>query len=338
MPPVAHYPTPPAPPQLVPEVLALIALFTETEKQLYAAVAQHPGNDTASLHAAQAVLHDCTAAFSRQLHPALLAQYAAGIRMAGIDRAVDPRDAVRVSHFVKELEANLLAGLLTVQQTLPVAMRKAQTAARTTEPDEETGKPPTAHQLLLAGLITTGFVAYEDTLKRPWGLSRYATMATYGAAQTAANAGALFADLEQDLYIITSSAHPCAICAPLEGRIFSRSGLAAEFPGLVDIFTDIIDAYGDADDLDNRWLGLHANCQHYISRISESDHTEEEWNALIVHSSLTENPVTHDPRSDAQLAAYRQQTRSRMLAVAAYKKTLAKQYNVEDIPVPGDEP
>jgi len=44
------------------------------------------------------------------------------------------------------------------------------------------------------------------------------------------------ADPEQDLYQISAHGTTCALCAPYEGRVYSRSGKDPDFPPLSDAF------------------------------------------------------------------------------------------------------
>lgn len=317
---------------LTAKMLALMALFVHAETDLFAVVSRRPWNEAAVLANVRTILHDLTANVSHRFYPAMEAQYAHGMWLGGYSRALLPADGVKVSQLAHELEASLLAGILTVPQSLQRMMTDAQRVARLAvgrRGDDGKELPvPDAQQLLLAMLVKSGFVAYVDTLHRNWSLRNYAVMATKSVGQTATNVGALFADVEHDLYVVTASSNPCSLCAPLEGRIISRSGDDLRFPGLLDIFTDLIDEQGNADDLDNRWLGIHNQCQHYLQRINESDYSADEWQTLIAHSSLQSNPVTIDPRSAAQRSKYRKRARERMRAVRAYKRELAKELSI----------
>ena len=108
-----------------------------------------------------------------------------------------------------------------------------------------------------------GVTAFVDKAGRRWSLHTYCSMVsrtTYRQAQTLA---ALTADPEHDLYRISSHGTTCALCAPYEGRVYSKSGTDPVFPPLADAF-GTMDKAGPKT-LANSWLNIHPNCQHSIS-------------------------------------------------------------------------
>lgn len=103
-----------------------------------------------------------------------------------------------------------------------------------------------------------GVTAFVDKAGRHWSLHTYCTMASRTTSRQAEVLAVLTADPEQDLYKISSHNTTCALCAPFEGRVYSRSGKDPDFPPLADAFGKV-DPKG-ADDLTNTYLNIHPNC------------------------------------------------------------------------------
>lgn len=107
-------------------------------------------------------------------------------------------------------------------------------------------------------LIQEGVTAFVDKAGRNWSLHTYCTMVSRTTRRQAEVLAVLTADPEQDLYKISSHGTTCAICAPYEGRVYSRSGTDPDFPPLAEAFGKV-DANGP-DSLANSWLNIHPNC------------------------------------------------------------------------------
>ncbi|HIU43881.1 MAG TPA: hypothetical protein IAB67_06255 [Candidatus Ventrousia excrementavium] len=103
-----------------------------------------------------------------------------------------------------------------------------------------------------------GVRAFTDKAGRNWSLHTYCTMASRTTQRQAEVSAVLTADPEQDLYQISSHGTTCSICAPLEGRVYSRSGTDPDFPPLTLAFGKV-DPNGP-DNLANTWLNIHPNC------------------------------------------------------------------------------
>lgn len=158
-----------------------------------------------------------------------------------------------------------------------------------------------AARLFAEKVLDKGLTAFEAENGAEWSLRTYAAMATRSVNREATNAGTLFADPDHDLYMISSHASSCPICAPLEGRIYSRSGLSSEFPALTVAFFSRINKDGP-DTLDNSYLNIHPNCRHVLIRVSEGQFTREEWDEL---KEFSNRPFDEDPRSKADIENYR---------------------------------
>lgn len=158
-----------------------------------------------------------------------------------------------------------------------------------------------AAKLFREKILNSGLTAFESENGAEWSLMRYASMATRAVNREATNVGTLFADPDHDLYMISSHASSCPICAPLEGRIYSRSGLSTEFPALTVAFYSRKYKNGP-DTLDNSHLNIHPNCRHVLIRVDEGNYRPAEWEEL---KKFSNRPFDEDPRSKADIENYR---------------------------------
>lgn len=175
-----------------------------------------------------------------------------------------------------------------------------------------------ARAIFLETMKEDGITAFTDASGRNWSLRNYAEMAARTTSRQATNLGTLFADEEHDLYRMTSIGSTCKVCAPLEGRIYSRSGTHPIYPPLAEAFGKI-DANGP-NELDNTYLNIHPACRHSLYRWSEEGRSEDELEKLRNQSSFETNPKTNDPRSEAQIEAYRQKEQGRAQLMNDYKQ------------------
>ena len=103
-----------------------------------------------------------------------------------------------------------------------------------------------------------GVTAFVDKAGRHWSLHTYCAMVSRTTSRQAEVLAVLTADPEQDLYQISSHGTTCALCAPYEGRVYSKSGTDPDFPPLAAAFGKQ-DPDGP-DTLTNTWLNIHPNC------------------------------------------------------------------------------
>ena len=103
-----------------------------------------------------------------------------------------------------------------------------------------------------------GVTAFIDKAGRHWSLHTYCAMVSRTTSRQAEVLAVLTADPEQDLYRISSHGTTCAICAPFEGRVYSKSGTNPDYPPLAAAFGKQ-DPNGP-DTLANTWLNIHPNC------------------------------------------------------------------------------
>lgn len=167
-------------------------------------------------------------------------------------------------------------------------------------------------------LIQEGVTAFVDKAGRSWSLHTYCTMVSRTTRRQAEVLAVLTTDPEQDLYKISSHGTTCAICAPYEGRVYSRSGTDSDFPPLVEAFGKV-DADGP-DSLANSWLNIHPNCLHVLLPWTPAGRSEEEIQKIKDFSNPKKNPFTKDPRTEKQIKAYRKKEEGRAKWLADYRQ------------------
>ena len=164
-------------------------------------------------------------------------------------------------------------------------------------------------------LQSVEITAFTDKAGRDWGLQDYCNMATRATARQAEVSAILTADPDHRIVKIGST---CPICAPLEGRVYSRSGTNPDYPPLASAFGKI-DPNG-SNDLSNTYLNIHPNCLHALVKYTTIGKSEAQIQKDKDFSSFEKNPVTADPRSKKQIAAYKEKIRNRQKLLSDYKQ------------------
>ena len=118
--------------------------------------------------------------------------------------------------------------------------------------------------------------------------------------------------------MISSHGTTCGLCAPYEGRVYSRSGTDPDFPPLAAAFGKIDPA--GPDTLANTWLNIHPGCLHVLLPWTEVGRTEEEIQKIKDFSNPRKNPFSVDPRSEKQIKAYRTKEAARRSWLANYRQ------------------
>lgn len=162
---------------------------------------------------------------------------------------------------------------------------------------------------LFQALAREGVTAFVDKAGRKWSLHTYCSMVARTTCRQAEVLATLTADEEHDLYKISSHGTTCKICAPLEGRVYSKSGKDPDFPPLASAFGKI-DTAGP-DDLTNSYLNIHPNCLHVLMPWTPAGRSEEEIQKIKDFSSFKKNPPTVDPRTQKQIDVYRKSETAR---------------------------
>lgn len=167
-------------------------------------------------------------------------------------------------------------------------------------------------------LQAQGITAFTDKAGRKWSLHNYADMVTRTTARQAEVLSVITKDPEHDLYKMSSHYGACKLCAPYQGRVYSKSGTSPYYPPLSSAFGKI-DPMG-SDTLANSYLGIHPNCLHSIVPWTEDGKSEEEVTRARKFSNPTTNPFDRDPRSEAEIEAYRRKEEGRRKWLEAFKQ------------------
>lgn len=154
-----------------------------------------------------------------------------------------------------------------------------------------------------------GVTAFVDRAGRNWSLHTYGSMVCRTTSRQAEVLAVLTADPEQDLYQISSHGTTCSLCAPYEGRVYSKSGRDPAFPPLTLAFGKI-DANGP-EDLSNTYLNIHPNCLHVLIPWTTAGRTPEEIQRIKDFSNPRKNPFSRDPRTQKQIDDYRKKEQAR---------------------------
>ena len=171
---------------------------------------------------------------------------------------------------------------------------------------------------LVERLRREGVTAFTDRAGRRWSLHTYGGMVLRSTSWQAEVLAVLTQNPGHDLYQISKHGSTCPLCAPLEGRVYSKSGRDPDFPPLAAAFGKMDPA--GPDDLANSWLNIHPNCLHHLRPWTPMGRSEEEIRKIREFSSFESNPVTRDPRTQRQIDAYRQKERSRARRLRDYRQ------------------
>ena len=176
-----------------------------------------------------------------------------------------------------------------------------------------------------------GVTAFVDKAGRHWSLHTYGSMVSRTTSRQAEVLASLTADPEQDLYRITRTGTTCALCAPYEGRVYSKSGTNPDYPPLADAFGKV-DPNGP-DTLANTWLNIHPSCRHSLQSYTEAGRSAKEVQEIKDFSSPEKNPYSRDPRTEKQIEAYRAKEQARAKWLREYRAWESYRMTVGD-PVP----
>lgn len=247
--------------------------------------------------------------------------------LAGYENAALTGEQIDI---VQRLTMNLMGELVEAHATTYATLASALIGR--TEPDvfrrvglEQTAQAQAMGQgayKALPGFVEAlrreGITAFIDKAGRHWSLHTYGSMVLRTTSRQAEVLSVLTRDDNWDLYKISSHGTTCALCAPLEGRVYSRSGNNPDFPPLAAAFGKM-DPSGP-DTLGNSWLNIHPNCLHQLVRWMPMGRTAEEIQKIKDFSSFEKNPPSRDPRTEKQIKAYRDKERGRAQWLASYRQ------------------
>lgn len=193
---------------------------------------------------------------------------------------------------------------------------------------EAEGKPwITGSKAFVQEMENQGIPVFVDKRGRKWSMQDYGNMAVRTTARQAQVAALLTAD-DYDLWQIVKIGSTCPVCAPLEGRVYSKSGTNPDYPPLTVAFGKIDPA--GSNDLTNTYLNIHPNCLHDLVRYTTIGKSAERIQKDKDFSSIEKNPISRDPRTKKQVEAYREKQRNRqqlyrdMRQHKAYRAVLGK--------------
>lgn len=175
-----------------------------------------------------------------------------------------------------------------------------------------------------------GITAFEDKAGRRWTLSSYCNMCARTTARQAEVAAILTAD-DYDLWQIVKIGSTCPVCAPLEGRVYSKSGTSPDYPPLSLAFGKVDPA--GPESLDNTYLNIHPNCLHSLVKYTTIGKSAAQIQKDKDFSDPRKNPITRDPRTKKQIKAYEEKERNRRKLMADIRQH--KEYRAvlgKDIP------
>lgn len=258
--------------------------------------------------------------------PETAAKHAMGYYNAGVGASLD---FVQMD-IVRRLTENLMGEITDASMTVMATLQSALFGR--VEPDvyRRVGLEQVAAQqaagrgvnasvpAFVQALRREGVRAFTDKAGRDWSLHTYCTMVSRTTSRQAEVLAVLTADSEHDLYMISSHGTTCALCAPYEGRVYSRSGTDPDFPPLAAAFGKVDPA--GPDTLANTWLNIHPNCLHVLLPWTAAGRTDEEIQKIKDFSNPRKNPFSRDPRSESQIAAYRKKERARAQWLADYRQ------------------
>ena len=179
---------------------------------------------------------------------------------------------------------------------------------------QATGMKLNVQKDFVEDLQRRGITAFTDKSGRRWSLRSYADMVTRTTSRQAEVTSVLTKFGDHDLFMISKNGSTCPICAPLEGRVYSKSGTDPNFPPLATAFGKI-DPNGP-NKLSNTYLNIHPNCLHVLVPWTPAGKSKEQIEKIKQFSNLTTNPLTRDPRSQRQVDEYKRKEEGRAKILA----------------------
>lgn len=220
---------------------------------------------------------------------------------------------------ITQANVTSLAGLesMLLGRTEPDVFRRVG-LTRTAEMQAEGRGVYKSLQGFVEQLRREGVTAFVDKAGRRWSLHTYGSMVLRTTSRQAEVLSVLTENPDHDLFQITRHGTTCPLCAPLEGRVYSKSGRDPDFPPLTAAFGKMDPA--GPDDFSNSWKNIHPNCLHQLRPWTPMGRSEEEIRKIKEFSSFERNPVTRDPRTQKQIDAYREKEKSRARWLRDYRQ------------------
>lgn len=231
---------------------------------------------------------------------------------------------------VQQLSNNLLGEIIEASDTAYKSVQSIYTIARLeTDPFREAALKQVLGQQaagsswtkasakMVQEMQNQGVTAFVDKAGRRWSLQSYGNMAVRTTARQAEVAALLSSD-DYDLWQIVKIGSTCPVCAALEGRVYSKSGMNPDYPPLSMAFGKV-DPSGP-DDLSNTYLNIHPNCLHSLIKYTTIGKTEKQIQRDKDFSDPVKNPLNRDPRTKKQIQAYREKEKNRQRLIRDKKQ------------------
>lgn len=173
-------------------------------------------------------------------------------------------------------------------------------------------------QLYRAQIQKKGLVGFIDKSGKHWTIGNYTDMLLRTSTRMAHNYGILYTFEHIDLYKISEHKTTCKLCAPYEGRVYSRSGTHPIYPPLASAFGKI--NKNGPNTLSNSYLNIHPNCLHTLIPFKEDNKSKEDIEKIRQKSSFETNPPNYNSQSEAEIKRYRNKEEGRARLNEAFKE------------------
>lgn len=228
---------------------------------------------------------------------------------------------IEEDNLIKRISDNFMSNVLQTGDNLIDWLKRlvVQTKKEVNKVELDINKRDDLFKTLYRGEIQKrGLIGFIDNSNKHWTIGNYTDMLLRTATRMAHNYGILYTFEDVDLYMISKHGSTCKLCAPLEGRVYSRSGTHPIYPPLASAFGKI--NKNGANTLSNSYLNIHPNCLHTLIPFKEQYKTKEEIEKIRQFSNFETNPPDRDPRSERQIEMYRKKEDGRNRLNEAFKE------------------
>ena len=173
-------------------------------------------------------------------------------------------------------------------------------------------------QLYRGQIQKRGLIGFTDKSGKNWTMQSYSDMLLRTTTRMAHNYGILYTFEHIDLYKISEHKTTCKLCAPYEGRVYSRSGTHPIYPPLASAFGKI--NKNGPNTLSNSYLNIHPNCLHTLIPFKEEGKSKEQIEAIRNKSNFETNPPNYNKQSESEINRYRNKENGRAKLNEAFKE------------------
>lgn len=243
-------------------------------------------------------------------------------RHSKLDKRLGSKDlTTEETNLLKRITDNFMSNVLNTGNNLIDYLKGlvVQTKKETNKVELNISRRDEVFKQLYRGEIQKrGLIAFQDVANKKWTFGNYTDLLMRTATRMTHNYGILYTYEHVDLYKISKHGSTCKICAPLEGRVYSRSGTHPIYPPLASAFGKI--NKNGSNDLSNTYLNIHPNCLHTLIPFIEDGKSDKEISEIRKFSNFESNPPTRDPRSEHQIESYRKKEDGRNKLNEAFKE------------------